>query len=89
MECPLLGGLFCFQASTIHNLFDKAITNTAILRQYSTLIYWNIKSIGLERIKIREGEQERGREKKEERLYSKHKEMVAFYYIHGCLLTEI
>ena len=85
MECPLLGGLFCFQASTIHNLFDKAITNTAILRQYSTLIYWNIKSIGLERIKIREGE----REEKEERLYSKHKEMVAFYYNHGCLLTEI
>ena len=85
MECPLLGGLFCFQASTIHNLFDKAITNTAILWQYSTLIYWNIKSIGLERIKIREGE----REEKEERLYSKHKEMVAFYYIHGCLLTEL
>ena len=55
MECPLLDGLFCFQALAMFTVFDKAITNTAILRQYPTFIYWNINSVESRDIKKSKG----------------------------------
>ena len=64
MECPLLDGIFCFQALTMFSVFDKAITNTVILRQYPTFMYWNIKSVQSGEAKKR---RERQRERKRER----------------------
>ena len=47
-------------------IFDKAITNTVILRQYPTFMYWNIKSVqSRESKKRRERQREREIEKRE------------------------
>ena len=46
------------------SVFDKAITNTVILRQYPTFMYWNIKSVQSRESKKR---RERQRERKRER----------------------
>ena len=65
MECPLLDGIFCFQALTMFSVFDKAITNTVILRQYPAFMYWNIKSAQSRESKKRR-ERQRERERKRE-----------------------
>jgi hypothetical protein len=61
MECPLLDGLFCFQALAMFTIFDKAITNTVILRQYPTFMYWNINSVESRDIKKRKEREKRER----------------------------